>query len=94
MDICSNKGLYYIDGPLHNASLGTEICGSWDSAPLGHTADNIASELEKVTNRWHMKNETACVVTECAADMIAAARISGWPHLPCFCSYAERGSHR
>ena len=49
-----------------------------------HTADNIASELEKVTNKWRIKDKTVCVVTNNAANMIAAAHISAWRHLPCF----------
>ena len=52
--------------------------------PIEHTANNIASELQKISNEWRIKDKTVCIVTDNAANMIAAARVAGWRHLPCF----------
>ena len=52
--------------------------------PNEHTANNIASELEKVTNEWRIKDKTVCIVKGNAANMIVAAHCTGWRHLPCF----------
>lgn len=49
-----------------------------------HTANNIASELEKLTNEWKIREKVVSIVTDNAANMIAAARVCGLKQLSCF----------
>ena len=49
-----------------------------------HTAINIASELQKLANDWEIKDKVVGIVTDNAANMLAAARVCGWTHLSCF----------
>ena len=51
---------------------------------MQHTAENIAAELKKVANDWCITNKISCIVTDSAANMTAAARLTGWVHVPCF----------
>ena len=46
-------------------------------------ANNIANELENITNKWHIKHKTVCITAN-AANMVAAAGVTGWQHLPYF----------
>ena len=49
-----------------------------------HTAENIAFELKRIAEEWHILNKISCVITDNAANMIAAVRLTGWKSLPCF----------
>ena len=49
-----------------------------------HTAENIASELKAVTNKWNITEKVICTVTDNASNMTAAVRLTPWKHLPCF----------
>ena len=49
-----------------------------------HTAENIAEELLKVAQEWKVADKIVCIITDNASNMKAAARITGWRHLPCF----------
>ena len=51
---------------------------------MSHTAENIAVELKKIADGWGIANKICCIVTDSAANMLAAARLTGWRHLPCF----------
>ena len=51
---------------------------------MGHTAENIAAELLKVAQAWKIDNKISSIVTDSAANMKAAARLTGWKHIPCF----------
>ena len=51
---------------------------------MDHTAENIAAELKKITSEWGISEKISCIVTDNAANMVAAARLTGWRHLPCF----------
>ena len=51
---------------------------------MEHTAENIAAELKKVSEEWGITDKITCIVTDNAANMKAAARLTGWKHLPCF----------
>ena len=51
---------------------------------IRHTAENIAAELKQIANEWGVNDKICCIVTDNAANMIAAARLTGWRHLPCF----------
>ena len=49
-----------------------------------HTAENIASALLKVANEWNIAEKVSCAITDNANNIVAAVKITGWPHLPCF----------
>ena len=51
---------------------------------MSHTAENIAAELKQIADDWGIDEKISCIVTDSAANMLAAARITGWRHLPCF----------
>ena len=54
------------------------------SFSASHTAENIAKELGRVADEWSIKAKISCIVTDNASNRIAAVRLLGWRHLPCF----------
>ena len=51
---------------------------------VAHTAENISAELTGVTNEWGITDKIVCVVTDNANNIVAAVRLNGWKHTPCF----------
>ena len=51
---------------------------------LSHTAENIAAELLQIADEWNITEKVVAIATDNAANMAAAARITGWKHIPCF----------
>ena len=49
-----------------------------------HTADNIAEALQRVAGSWGISNKIVAMVTDNAANIVAAVRMTGWMHIPCF----------
>lgn len=49
-----------------------------------HTADNISLELRQITEEWGITEKVVAVVTDNAANMVAAVHKAGWRHHPCF----------
>ena len=49
-----------------------------------HIAEHIASEFKGVTNHWGITHKVVAIVTDNAANMVAAVRITGWTHIHCF----------
>ena len=49
-----------------------------------HTAENLRDELHRVTSEWNIKEKVNCIVSDNAANIVAAVRLTGWKHLPCF----------
>ncbi|XP_064456888.1 zinc finger BED domain-containing protein 6-like [Ornithodoros turicata] len=49
-----------------------------------HTAENIASELQRVVTEWDIQNKICAAVSDSAANVTAAIRACGWRHNPCF----------
>ena len=47
------------------------------------TAANISTELQ-VVESWNIQDKVVCVVTDNAANMVAAVSLTRWRHLPCF----------
>lgn len=47
-----------------------------------HAADNICSELKRITDEWGITDKVQAVVTDNGADMVAAVRRAGWAHYP------------
>ncbi len=66
------------DWQLHSSVLDT-LCVS-DS----HTAEVLATELMKITEEWGITRKVVCVITDNASNIVAAVRLNGWKHLPCF----------
>lgn len=51
---------------------------------VDHTAENIAAELTRIANKWEITEKVVALVTDNTANVVAAARITGWKHVPCF----------
>ena len=51
---------------------------------VSHTAENIAAELKPIANDWLIADKVVALVTDNASNMVAAARLTGWKHIPCF----------
>lgn len=49
-----------------------------------HTADNICSDLRRITDEWGITAKIQAVVTDNGANMVAPVRKAGWTHYPCF----------
>ena len=43
---------------------------------------NIASELIRIANEWSISEKVVALVTDNASDAVAAARLTGWKHIP------------
>ena len=62
---------------LHSAVLDTLHV---DEA---HTAETLAAE-QMVTDTWGITEKLVCAITDDANNIVAAIRLNGWKHLPCF----------
>ena len=51
---------------------------------VSHTAENIASELIRIGNERSISAKVVALVTNNASNAVAAARLTGWNHIPCF----------
>ena len=51
---------------------------------VSHTAENIAAALVAAARKWDIMDKISCAVTDNANNIVAAIRIAGWSHLPCF----------
>ena len=51
---------------------------------VAHTAENIATELERIAEEWKVSEKVVALVTDNAANAMATARITRWKHIPCF----------
>lgn len=49
-----------------------------------HTAEHIAAELRAIAEHWAIKTKILCIITDNAANCVAASRILTWRHLPCY----------
>ncbi|CAG9840967.1 unnamed protein product [Diabrotica balteata] len=49
-----------------------------------HTVENIARELRRVADEWSISDKVYAITTDNAANIIAAVKITGWVHIPCF----------
>ena len=50
---------------------------------VSHTAENIAAELKRIADEWEITAKVVALVTDNAANVVAAVRIVGWKHIPC-----------
>lgn len=51
---------------------------------LSHTAENLRNHILRITKEWKIEKKICAVVTDNAANIKAAIRLTGWAHLPCF----------
>ncbi len=49
-----------------------------------HTAENLANELMRCIREWDIEGKVQAVVTDSAANITAAIRITGLTHICCF----------
>ena len=49
-----------------------------------HTAENIAASFLRVATSWEISEKVVAMVTDNAANIVAALRIAGWKHVKCF----------
>ena len=49
-----------------------------------HTAHNLAEELKKIAREWEITEKICCIITDNAANIVAAINLLAWCHLPCF----------
>jgi len=49
-----------------------------------HTAENLKDELKRVVADWGLTGKVCAIVTDNAANVTSAVRLTGWRHLPCF----------
>ncbi|XP_065900618.1 zinc finger BED domain-containing protein 4-like [Dysidea avara] len=49
-----------------------------------HTAENIASTLLCITDKWNITDKICCAITDNASNIVAAIQHNKWNHLPCF----------
>ncbi|KAL1281447.1 hypothetical protein QQF64_000250 [Cirrhinus molitorella] len=52
--------------------------------PQRHTADEIAAALHEIFRDFNIENKVGCVVTDNAANMVAAVKKLVLRHMPCF----------
>ena len=71
---------HYIDSSwsLHSVILITT------NMQKDHTAESIADELKAATDEWGITQKIVAVVTDNAANIVAAVCLNGWKHVPCF----------
>ena len=51
---------------------------------LSHTAEHIADALLKVAENWDISSKVVAIVRDNASNIVAAVKITGWTHVPCF----------
>ena len=49
-----------------------------------HTAENLRNLMVLETNKWDITKKVHTVVTDNAANIVAAVRLTGWNHHSCF----------
>ena len=77
----------YITLTCHFLSSEWELCSSvLDTLHVdeSHTAEVIAAKLMSITDKWEITDKVVCAVTDNANNIVAAVRLNGWKHLPCF----------
>ena len=85
MDIKSNGKLSCYHLPLCYFHVGTQVPGSSDVwVKKDHTAEHIAASFPKVAEEWGISRKVVAMVSDNAANIVAAVRHTGWTHVPCF----------
>ena len=83
MDIKNSYHCYHL--PLCYFHVGTQVPGSSDVwVKKDHTAEHIAASFPKVAEEWGISRKVVAMVSDNAANIVAAVRHTGWTHVPCF----------
>ncbi|XP_076134518.1 E3 SUMO-protein ligase ZBED1-like [Alosa pseudoharengus] len=80
MDSYLGVTCHYTDA---NTNLGSVLLGV-AKFPKAHTADNIKEALSHLITDWGLTGMVTTLVTDNAANMVAATEKLGLRHLPCF----------
>ena len=54
---------------------------------LSHTAENIANSVRKAAEKWKISEKIVAIVTDNVSNIVAAVKIVGWNHVPCFSTH-------
>lgn len=49
-----------------------------------HIATNLCEELQRIVTEWKISDKIVAVVSDNAANIVAAIRRTNWKHIPCF----------
>lgn len=49
-----------------------------------HTAQNLAAFMMEEVGKWDLIHKVSAIVTDNAANIVAAVRLTNWRHFPCF----------
>lgn len=49
-----------------------------------HTAQNLHEQINEVLNEWGILEKVVAIVTDNAANIVSAAKLGSWAHIPCF----------
>lgn len=49
-----------------------------------HTAENLSNLLINGVATWGISNKISGIITDNAANIVAAVRLTNWHHFPCF----------
>ena len=71
---------YFVTSTWELKSLVLETFGFKND----HTAENIAASFQKIAEEWGITREVVAMVTDNAANVVAAVRHTGWTHVPFF----------
>ena len=71
---------YFVTSTWELKSLVLETFGFKND----HTAENIAASFQKIAEEWGISREVVAMVTDNAANVVAAVRHTAWANVPCF----------
>ena len=71
---------HYVNNCWELKSILLECC----HLELNHTAENLCHVLLKCIKDWNIEKKVYAVSTDNAANIVAAIRLTGWAHIPCF----------
>lgn len=74
---------HYIVDNEPPARLSSDLLGCI-SFKERHTAQNICNMLQQLLQEWGIENKIVAIVSDNAANMVAAVRLGGWRHWGCF----------
>lgn len=83
----SNQTLSYLTLTCHYINHEMQLCSKVLETlyvQKDHTAPNLAEELKNIAEEWEITQKICCIITDNAANIVAAVNLLGWRHLPCF----------
>ncbi|XP_055842541.1 zinc finger BED domain-containing protein 4-like [Episyrphus balteatus] len=83
----SSTNMSYIGVTAHFIDDSTNLCSALiacNSYADSHDAKNLCKLLESILNEWEISNKITAVVSDNAANILAAVRLGGWQSIGCF----------